>query len=399
MVFVNNLGGAPGVPEWTQHLPARTDGYTVADMVLPWFLFLVGASLPPSLGRHLAPGPQGSPWRAARRILPRVAGLLLLGLIFVNHGRLDPAATGLSADLWLVLAVAAAVLFLRRTAQPPSRRDRMGKVVAGLALAVLLVLYRGEAGDGASTWLRPGWWGILGIIGWAYGVGAIIYLLSRGHPVGLMGALGLLTAVAIGTEEGRYGWLTFLSWLFGVHEFLGSFTAIVVAGALAGRLVFVPDSRPLRNLVLLGAGLWLAGWFLRPLHGYHKLGATESWALVAAGQGALMLALAHLLADRPGRRRPPGDEPPMARSRDPEPGFERPGRTGPLVWLGEAGRSALLAYLLSEWLHPASRLVGLDLTPLYDRGGAWAMANAALVAVAVLAMAALAARRRFEVKL
>ena len=44
-------------------------------------------------------------------------------------------------------------------------------------------------------------------------------------------------------------------------------------------------------LALFGVGLWVAGWFLRPLHGYHKISASEGWALVAAGQGALLLAL------------------------------------------------------------------------------------------------------------
>ena len=64
-----------------------------------------------------------------------------------------------------------------------------------------------------------------------------------------------------------------------------------------------------------------------------------------------------------------------------------------------AGQSALLAYLLSEWLHPATGLIGVDLTPGYDKGGWIALANAAVVAVGVLAVAALATWRRFTVKL
>ncbi len=127
MVVVNNVGEAPGVPWWTQHLPVEVDGYSLPDMVLPWFLFLVGVSLPLSLQRFVALAQagfarrsqsagdlqaDGQRLRALGRVLPRVAGLLLLGVIFVNAERLDRAATGLSSQLWLTLTVAAAAALL-----------------------------------------------------------------------------------------------------------------------------------------------------------------------------------------------------------------------------------------------------------------------------------------------
>jgi hypothetical protein len=204
---------------------------------------------------------------------------------------------------------------------------------------------------------------------------ALAYLAVRGQIAGLLGLLALAVAIAIGAASGRSGVLDVFDPLFGVHEFFGSMTAMVLAGAVAGIVLTDTAGRRWLSLVLLGAGLWLAGWFLRPLHGYHKLGSSESWALVGAGQGALLLALAHVLFDQL-----------LAHQRWPR-------------LLALAGQSALLAYLLSEWLNPATSLIGVDVTPGYQHGGWIAMANAAAVAVGVLVVAALATWRRFTVKL
>src|SRR4051812_14974115 len=100
MVFVNYLGEMPGAPAWTQHLTAAVDGYTLTDMVFPWFLFLVGVAIPLSLARNGVVVPVR---RAAVRVLPRVTALVLLGVVLVNKEETDRVATGLPAALWLAL--------------------------------------------------------------------------------------------------------------------------------------------------------------------------------------------------------------------------------------------------------------------------------------------------------
>ena len=54
MIFVNDLG--PHAPSWMHHIqPPNADGMTLADVVFPAFLFIVGISIPLAIERR--PGP------------------------------------------------------------------------------------------------------------------------------------------------------------------------------------------------------------------------------------------------------------------------------------------------------------------------------------------------------
>ena len=46
MIFVNELSGVKGLPWWNYHMKANVDAMTYVDMVFPFFLFIVGLSMP-----------------------------------------------------------------------------------------------------------------------------------------------------------------------------------------------------------------------------------------------------------------------------------------------------------------------------------------------------------------
>src|ERR1700730_8804522 len=81
MVFVNDLG--PGAPAWMHHIqPSNADGMTLADIVFPVFLFLVGVSIPLAFERARAIGK--SKGAQLGHILIRTASLLFMGLVELN---------------------------------------------------------------------------------------------------------------------------------------------------------------------------------------------------------------------------------------------------------------------------------------------------------------------------
>ena len=53
MIFVNELAEVRGLPWWTYHAHANQDVMTYVDMVFPFFLFIVGMSMPLSVDQRL----------------------------------------------------------------------------------------------------------------------------------------------------------------------------------------------------------------------------------------------------------------------------------------------------------------------------------------------------------
>ena len=103
MIFVNDLG--PGAPSWLHHIhPSNADGMTVADIVFPAFLFIVGVSIPLALERWQQSGT--GRWALVRHILIRTLGLLFMGLVQLN-GERDRTLGG---SVWELLAFSSLIL-------------------------------------------------------------------------------------------------------------------------------------------------------------------------------------------------------------------------------------------------------------------------------------------------
>jgi heparan-alpha-glucosaminide N-acetyltransferase len=308
MIFVNYVAGMHLSPAWLQHVGNGVDGYTITDVVFPGFLFIVGVAIPLALHKRMLAG--GPPWKLAQHILSRTIALLFLGVLTVNEGSYDAAATGMSQALWYFLAFVAVIVFWNiypKTEDRKRRRLYGGMRLAAAALLVfLVVLFRGTTQSGAVTTMQTSWWGILGLIGWSYMFCSFVYLLTRGNRTALMGAMGFMLAVYVGARHGALDFLgPAVNGFFSIGSNFGSHAAIVTAGMLAGTL-FVPGrditehGRRMKFMGWLGAGTLIAGYVLRPLHGINKNAATESYALVTSGLCCLVLLGCYFLMDVKG---------------------------------------------------------------------------------------------------
>jgi heparan-alpha-glucosaminide N-acetyltransferase len=366
MIFVNFLAGVGDIPGWAKHMPDRVDGYTFVDLVFPGFLFIVGVSIPLALAQRQLRG--DSTGRLVWHIVTRAAGLLFLGVILVNEETFSVETTGMSRESWYLLALgSAAVLWWVPPGGPLATKPRWVlalRLLALIGLGYALTTFRGKSGDGHTVWLRHSWWGILGLIGWAYLNCSLIYLAARGSPVALMGALGFMLALYIGGRHGRLDWLGPVNDFVGVGGVLGSTSANVMAGVLAGSL-FVGNSanRTVASrttfLLVFGLGLYAAGMLLRPLHGIVKNQATAAYTLVAAGICTLLFLAFYWVIDVRNHR----------------------------AWSGfllPAGRNPLLAYLLPDLVIFWFSVLGLQWLIWPYRSGLPGALNAAVLTVAVL---------------
>jgi predicted acyltransferase len=371
MVFVNYLAGIKDIPAWAKHMPADVDGLTFVDVVFPGFLFIVGVAIPLSLNKRLARG--DSVGRLLVRIGVRTAGLLFIGVILVNGegDAFSSEATGMSKPLWYLLALLCVVALW---STHPTRAPTLVKVVsfalrlAALAvLAYLVVIFRRANEKGHITWFQTEWWGILGLIGWAYLACCICYLLCRGNSTALMGILGLMIALYTASKEGGLDRLEVVTKYVSVGEVFGSLAAIVMAGLLVGNgLPGGTSARSaaaqMRFTLFLGVGLLAAGLLLRPLHGgISKIHGTESYALVSSGICALLYLPFYYSIDVQG--------------------WSHETR-----FLGTVGSNALLAYLLPDILSFLLDVLGKGevLWP-YSSGSPGAV-NAAVVTVLIMCL-------------
>src|SRR5438874_807757 len=171
MIFVNDIAGVSEaiVPRWMRHFPSDGNGMTFVDLVFPAFLFVAGMSVPLALGPRLARESVGT---VLLHVVGRTLSLLLLGVLMVNE---SPDAVAMGG------------------------RPAVTTVVRLLGFAGLVALafgFRGKDGERIVTLspfsVRTEWWGILGLIGWAYLVASIVYVLFRGRPTPTLGCTALL---------------------------------------------------------------------------------------------------------------------------------------------------------------------------------------------------------------
>ena len=133
MVFVNDLGGA--APAWAKHIqPPDANGMTVADMVFPAFLFLVGMSIPLAFERGKQRGV--TLVKQLGHFFSRTVALLLMGIVQFNAS----ADLSLGKLWWGLLAFVAILLAWCIVPKDYGWKRNVLRVLKGVGFGVLIVL-------------------------------------------------------------------------------------------------------------------------------------------------------------------------------------------------------------------------------------------------------------------
>jgi len=392
MIYVNDIAGAPDnmVPPWMKHFRGKS-GMTFVDLVFPAFLFIVGMSVPFGLDARVSKGQ--SLWRIVLHIIARTLALLAIGIMMVNE---LPASEimGWSATLWSTLMFLCSILafctICPRSAVQDEAKLRTWRYVSlalrfvgSVGLAWLAFAFRGQDGRriiAVSPFsIHTEWYGILGLIGWAYLVSSVVYLIFRGKRGALLGCVVLLMCLYPAARNGAFDnfWL---ARYVGIGETLGSQASITTAGMLLASILLAPDTTTVRARIrftlLFTAGFAVAALLLNPLYGINKNNATPSWCLWSCAITALFwlgfywISDVHLVAF-----------------------IAKP--------LSIAGQNVLLAYLLSEML--PSALSVFHFGGWYERVAAQnltcAIARSTVCATVILVATAQLNRLGFRLKL
>jgi len=304
MVFVNQLAGVSGVPQWARHMKADADAMSFVDVVFPAFLFIVGMSIPFALAQRQARGDDGRALQG--HVLARTLGLVVLGLFMVNaEDGFNPARMPLNIGWWSLGLYLCTWLIWGVYGGAAAGGRNTWRSVGVLGLLALACAYRG--GPDGKAWMTHQWWGILGLIGWSYLISASVYLAGRGRIAWLLAATAACVAFYALCHafpaEAYPDWADLTDCGGLVCE-----TSLTLLGVVTA-LVFLarPDERaPLRRFgqaaaLILACGV--AGALLRPAYTISKIYASPTWCLYSAAICIALFAALHALVDRRGHAR------------------------------------------------------------------------------------------------
>lgn len=317
MILVNNPGSWAHIYPPLRHAPWH--GLTAADLVFPFFLFIVGVAMALSFARRQGLGArQGD---LVRKIVTRAGVIFLLGLFLNGFPFTGGAGQWASLRLWGVLQRIAACYLIAGLAVAllPGRR-----ALPGFTLLLLLVY---ELGMRLPL-----------VEGWGAGSFALEDSFARWLDLRLWGAQHLHGGAGVPFDpEGL--WSTLPA------------TVTTLLGYFAGQLLGAawPLDRKLRLLALAGvvlAGLGVAAHQVEPVN---KQLWTASYAAVTGGLALLALAGSVHALDVRGWRR--GTLPAVVFGSNALVVFVGSGVVARLLVLARVDTGGGAAITLKHWLH------------------------------------------------
>ena len=377
MIFVNELADIKGLPWWNYHMKANVDAMTYVDMVFPFFLFIVGLSIPLAIRSRLKRDPSlPALWK---HVALRSASLMTLGLILANADDGDASRMIVRPAVWAILALVGAALVLNDYGES-SRHTKLhgGLRIFGLVLVVaMFAIFRHTANHGHAAWIDISYPEILGLIGFTYFAVAILYIPTRRWlwaPLAWFAALmafNALTAARWLTVTDRlpyYVWPFSNGAMAGI-TFAGTVTSVIFLGAhrwqAIGQKISLGMSFGILSLI--------AGWILTPL-GISKIRATPTWSFYSIGAAVLLFTALYWICDVKKK-------------------------TGWAFFARPAGSNTLTTYLLPDFWYYILTAAGIRFFETHFNYGWPGAVRCALFTAFILAAAGLLTRRGIHLRL
>jgi len=344
MIWVNDFWTLSSIPKWLQHANATEDYLGFSDIIFPLFLFIVGLSIPLAIEQRRIKGL--SIFSIAKHIIIRSASLLTIGIFMVNYETAHHESIIIGKFWWCILmAIAVGLIWMHwKRSSVPKKWHTPLQLVGFTLLIFLAIIYKG--GSVGDLWMTSQWWGILGLIGWAYLTSALVFVFSRGNfaiMFGLFLALGILSIldhsdVLTVLPKG----LSFLSTIY-----TGTIPAFTSAGIIA-TLLFQKLSKEhskwiFPSLTILGILSLGFGIGTRSLWGISKIQGTPSWLGVSLGISFILFAILYVITDLKKK-------------------------TNWAKFIAPAGTATLTCYMLPYIIYPLREIIGIRLPEFFNNG-------------------------------
>lgn len=298
MIFVNDFFTLSNIPDWLKHAPRGVDGIGFSDVIFPAFLFIVGLSLPYAIENRRLNGE--SQIKIIKHVLFRSFALIVMGVFLVNGESIAAEATGIKSGTWFPMVCLCFILIWNKYSSNTSSIIRsILQYTAILSLLILAFIYRG--GENGDLRFETHWWGILGLIGWAYLVAALITVFAKNNGYVLFIGWIFFCALSILYKADLFPKSDFFHYIPGTIK-SGTLVALTLGGVLSSFIFrhYVQKNASLKLSICFGLAslvLIILSLITRPYWGLAKLGATPAWLFLCSAITLSFFTLIYWIVD------------------------------------------------------------------------------------------------------
>ncbi|MDA9257219.1 heparan-alpha-glucosaminide N-acetyltransferase domain-containing protein [Flavobacteriaceae bacterium] len=335
MIWVNDFWTLINIPKWLKHANSSEDYLGFSDIIFPLFLFIVGLSIPLAIKKRIDQGQSNN--SNLKHIMNRSFSLIIIGVFMVNTENAHNESIIIGTIYWkLLMAFGIALIWIDWKKTPiKNYLHRFLKITGLLVLVFIALIYKG--GVNGSLWMTTQWWGILGLIGWAYLLNAVVYLYSKNSLFImfllwlLLISLNIINHSEMGIEFN--GFSKYFSTIL-----TGNIPAFTTAGIVGIMFLEKFKNKSIKwsylSLIILGVINLFSGLVTRPIWGISKIQGTPSWLLICSGIGFLLFTLFYFISNQKIH-------------------------TNWFKIIAPAGTATLTCYLIPYFIYPIVEIIGI----------------------------------------
>ena len=305
MIWVNDFWTLTSIPKWLRHASSVEDYLGFSDLIFPWFLFVMGMSIPFSFFNRIRNG--DSLGLLFVHISLRTIALITMGLFHMNMEMYNHEHSFLSKPIFVILSTSAFFMIWNDYSDAIKKNKNLYNILRFAGILVLVAMFLSFSGkdyEGNLIGFRPHWWGILGLIGWVYFIAAFVFLFIKNSIVKSFIAfticIGLNIVSSSGISYNIFSWQS-AHWIPGS----GGLQALTFGGIIVSILLIKFKNEKNINslyltLVMCGLGSFLMGLFLRNYFIINKIQNTPSWILISLSTAIILFICIHWIVDIKG---------------------------------------------------------------------------------------------------
>ena len=185
MIWVNDFWTLKSIPKWLKHAATGEDYLGFSDVIFPWFLFVMGMSIPFAFEDRIKKGESNIViWT---HIVLRSIALIVMGLFHMNMEMYNHETSFFIKPIYVIISTSAFFMIWNMYPKKDQMKQNIFKAIRITGVIILIAMFfsfSGKIYDGKEIGFESHWWGILGLIGWVYLIAGSVFLFIKNSLVG-----------------------------------------------------------------------------------------------------------------------------------------------------------------------------------------------------------------------